>query len=582
MKICNKNIRATALQEFWGDDYRESVYLWEGAKHKLTLSEMDQLTDDTLRDLFAGPDEIVSAGEYCKDVYHRILPKLTDTLNRISEVRLPEFFWRTAFGYWLFRHICITYEKYAYLSEIDVDRTSVKLLSKEAFYVPYDHVDYLYCFCNDFGVQQLVSQYYYLFARKEFASLALPFSFTRGTGTLDRFKDIARKTIKFPGKLLRNLATNGTPNVVLCGVFCTPEVYSASVSQSQGKVSSLVPPPVKTDRFVDEALRAKLLGIEHQDDFEYFLVQTLYYCLPQRFVERFRGSYDRYLKDIKGRTFTHIVSENWISDISSSLYVATAQNEGRTFVSHEHGSGMVFDRTFPNWIDMEAADRYLTVGWSIDNSKVIPGGFICRDTKTYEPKPAKKGILYIARTNFPYLMEFSIYNVPNTKSVNALKRIRRVFELLPASLSGHFVFRPRKEELLLDTEHALETASNNITVDRGDFSQSIANARIVIVDHLSTGSAEIVLRKIPCLLIQDQEPIPAILEEMNEIFEQLKICGVMHDSAESAVSHLTVIYDNVAEWWNSEAVQAAVNRLVSATLAPPQKTIDYLVSCRTL
>ena len=152
-----KNIRATALSEFWGTEYTDSLYLWEGAKNCLTLSEIEKITEETLGDLFAAPEDIVIASEYCKQVYYKILPKLAAKLNEISGLSLPETFWRTAFGYWLFRHICITYEKYVYLSKIDIDRTSINLLDKNSFYNPYNHYDYVYCFCNDFGVQQLVS-----------------------------------------------------------------------------------------------------------------------------------------------------------------------------------------------------------------------------------------------------------------------------------------------------------------------------------------------------------------------------------------------------------------------------------------
>ena len=164
-KISHKNIRATALNEFWGNKYTDSLYLWEGAKHPLTLTEMKKITAETMDDIFATQEDIVIAREYCQQVYYRILPKLAMKLNEISGVSLPDTFWRTAFGFWLFRHICRVFEKYSYLSKIDIDRTSIKLLNKDSFYIPYDHYDYVYCFCNDFGVQQLVSQYYYLYKK---------------------------------------------------------------------------------------------------------------------------------------------------------------------------------------------------------------------------------------------------------------------------------------------------------------------------------------------------------------------------------------------------------------------------------
>lgn len=596
MKICNKNIRASALYEFWDTKYKDSLYLWEGAKHPLTLSEMEEITEDTLPDLFDTPEKIVIANEYCQEVYHKILPKLVVKLNEISGVSLPDTFWRTAFGYWLFRHICITYEKYAYLSKIDIDQTSIKLLDKNSFFTPYDHYEYVHCFCTDFGVQQLVSHYYYLFKSGIFPSIPMTFELMRlkesqsnasecltlRKGIFDYVKSFVGFTLEATKFLFKSNLPDVEPRIVLCGVWYTTEVASALFAGSNGMIGPIRPPTVIKNYSVNTEKRQELCSIEYENDFEYFLVHTFYYCLPQMFLEQFRDYYDVFLKDIRSKKFTHIASEYWISDISSSLYIATAQNEGRTLICCEHGAGTVFKSTSLNWIELLVADRYMTVGWKRNHKKVIQGGFISRDIKSYRYKPEKTNVLYIARTNFPYLMEFTIYNVPNTKSIRELRRIRDFYDLLPETHRDCFVLRPRKEDHLWNTEHTLEVKKKNIRVDNGNylnFSDSVSNARIVIIDHLSTGIAEILLMKVPCLIIHDEQQHIPLIKEIHEIFDELKRCGVMHNSAQSAVSHLTAIYDDVEQWWSSEPVQTAINKLISATLAPPSKTINYLLSC---
>ena len=56
-KITSTNIRATALKEFWGTEYDDSIYLWEGAQHNLTLSEIDQIETPTFKDVFSSNEE---------------------------------------------------------------------------------------------------------------------------------------------------------------------------------------------------------------------------------------------------------------------------------------------------------------------------------------------------------------------------------------------------------------------------------------------------------------------------------------------------------------------------------------------
>ncbi len=580
MKISKKNIRATALKEFWGAEYVDSLYLWEGAKHPLTLSEMESVAEETLTDAFSTPTAITAAGEYCKQVYFKVLPGLAKKLNEILEVSLPDTFWRTAFGYWFFRHICITYEKYACLSQLDIDQTSIKLLDKNSFYVPYNHYDYVNTFCNDFGVQQLVSHYYYLFKNSEFPTVSMKFNLTpkKRKRISDFGKYLTRKALKMASHVFRMIVPTVEPTIAMCGVRYTDDVATALFSGSRGMISPVRPPSINESRSVDTGKREKLLDIRFENDFERFLVHTLHYCLPQMFLERFRECYEVFLEDIKNKKFSHVVSEYWISDISSSIYAAIAQNEGREFISYEHASGIVFEKTCLYWIDVLASDKCITVGWNVNDKKVIPGGFICRDIKPYQFTPEKINIFYVSSTVYPYMMEFDIFNAPNTMFINTLKRTRDFYDSLPELHRDHFVFRPRRVGFFWDTEHALEVKRKKISVDTGGFSDGISSARIVIIDHLSTGAAEILLMKVPCLILKNECHAAPFVDEINEIFDELVCCGVMHTSAQSAVAHLTTIYDNVPLWWNSQPVQAAINKLISKTLAPPSHTIDYLLS----
>ena len=36
------NIKSTSLEEFWGKQYDDSIYLWAGAKHNFPLSKIEK------------------------------------------------------------------------------------------------------------------------------------------------------------------------------------------------------------------------------------------------------------------------------------------------------------------------------------------------------------------------------------------------------------------------------------------------------------------------------------------------------------------------------------------------------------
>ncbi len=85
------------------------------------------------------------------------------------------------------------------------------------------------------------------------------------------------------------------------------------------------------------------------------------------------------------------------------------------------------------------------------------------------------------------------------------------------------------------------------------------------------------MMNVPFILVHDVDFIP-LEDDFKLIFDELVSCGVIHTSAQSAVSHLLSIYDDVQEWWQSDSVRRPVKRLVDASLAPASKTTDYLLS----
>lgn len=569
MLISNKNIRATALQEFWSEDHPESLYLWEGAKHNGTLTEIEGSSTPTLKDIFSTQEEIQKCHDFCKSFYYRILPELADRLNKVHNLDLPVCFWQTVFGYWLFRHISVIYEKYVYLNALDINATGIKLLSKNDFYIPQNHVDYVFCFANDFGVNQLVSQYYYQFKTKNYEVVRKEYIHGKSSSNSNAMSNRIKRQLS----LLK-----GEPQVALLGLAMGNSTLSVLQEKSQGKINYLFLPNVKKTanqpNFTNREFIANGL-IEHS--FESYFMQSLHYCLPRDFLENFMEYFDTFQKDIVSRKFTHIVSEYWISDIPCAIYVALAKENKRTFICYEHAACTSFYKNYMQFIDFDAADIYLSTGWKENKLNLIQGGFACKDIIPYGQDSTNKTILYISRTNFIYGLEVNEYSATNSTYVKRLKLTADFIRLLTPLLRANLLFRPRPAELLWDVERLLELDKHNVKVDRGNFTESILQSRIVIIDHMSTGIAEILLMKVPFILVYDATLIPLSCE-LKKIFDDLIDCGVVHTSAQSAVSHLSTIYDDVGGWWQSESVCRPVNQLTDIFLAPASQTTDYLLS----
>lgn|GEM_PF-284447 len=568
LKISNSNIRATALQEFWGEEYAESIYLWEGAKHKLPLSKILSQDIPTVPDLFSRREDLQKGHDFCQTFYYRVLPILTQKLNEIHGLKLSESFWQTAFGYWLFRHISYVYEKYCYLQCIDIDATSIKLLDINDFFIPQNHYEHFYCFTFDFGVQQLVSLYYYLFKSKDFPIISREFVCNHATPNTDMIATKLREAYRL------NL---DEPRVALLNVMFTQDTFDTLREKSEWLINEFFLPPVVKDLSkIDKPGRSHIAASVQQDSFEYYFWQSLYYCMPRDFVENFLDYYHNYQRDIEERKFTHIVAECWISHIPDSIYVALAKEANRKFIAYEHGSGSYFDRNANWFMGIESSDTYMTVGWKLNNRKVIQGGFSCREITPYEYDHEKRSVLFISHTNQPYWLEFNMY-ANNSTFIRELKLVSDFIAMLSARIKDNLLFRPRVEEHFWDTVKSLELDNSNIRIDIGDFRESIHKARIVVIDHISTGIAEVLLTNVPCVLLKDMSLVE-LSDELQIIFEDLRRCGVVHSTAESAVAHISAVYDDVQAWWQSDPVRSAVSRLKEVSLAPASKTTDYLLS----
>jgi putative transferase (TIGR04331 family) len=569
MKISAKNIRATPLEEFWVDEYPDTLYLWQGSKNNDTLEGINRNNVPTLSDLFLTQKEIQSGHEFCKNYYYRILPELASRLNRVHGLDLPASFWQIVFGYWLYRHVSIVYDKYVYLSSLDIDTTSLKLLNESNYYTPQNHIDYIFCFAGDFGVQQLVSQYYYLFKTKEFETVDKKYvpgeAGAAGNSILLRFN---RKISTFKGE----------PTIALLGVYFNEKIVDLLGVKSEGQIANINLPEFETtSNGVDFAKRECMTLGFSDHPFDSYFAKSLYHCLPMDFLENFLGYYDSFRRDIKTRKFTHIISEEWISNIPVAIYVALAKNDKRTFIAHEHGAGSCYYENCLQFVDYDAADIYLSVGWRGVVRNLVQGGFTCRDIVPYKFCPEMNTILFVTRTKFIYWEEFNEYNATNSTFIKELGVVANFIRLLSPILKANVLFRPRPAKLFWDVENLLELKQCNIRIDRGNFAESITQSRIVVIDHLSTGFAEILLMGVPFMLVYDIRSLP-LPSELREIFDDLISCGVVHLSAESAVSKLSSVYDNVGGWWQSESVRNSVRRLTEVSLSPASRTTDYLLS----
>ena len=578
-KISNINLRVTTFKEFWGDQFNDYIYLFLASKRDLKFDEI--LNPKTCTNIFINKDEIKKANKICVDLYIKILPKLCKTLNEIHDVRLSLDFWRVAFGYWLYRHICNVYDKYMKLNQIDLESTSLKLLDKSCYYIPQNHEDYIFCFANDFGTEQLVSQYFNInkitkqYIKKNYESTYVKSNLDNNISSY--FKNI-KIVIKY---YIKNclLKKRKNINIALLGVFFTNKIFKDLIFKSNYKISNInLPITYINKKSVFKDKRSKLSYLLTDNELEKYLSETIIYAIPKDYIENFNFYYKSYDIHLKKNNFKYILSEDWISNIKHSIYIGLAKEKGIKFLAFEHGYGTYFYEFDYDFISYECADKYLTLGWSKPNKNIAKAGFARTNIIPYKYYKNKETILYISRTVLPYEVEIIDRNMVDPHFTYDLSNIYNLIKNIDNKLLDNLLFRPRENKnFAWDITYQLDLLKLNINIDSNNFTKSIHNSRIIIIDHISTALAEIILTGVPFILMYDINKI-SINPLTKEIFDEMLDCGMLHLNADSTLKQLNTIYDDVNLWWESKSVQSILKKIKEASLSDSNGTINYLLT----
>ena len=611
------NIRATPEERFWGNKFDESFYLWPSALHNLTLAEMAELTTPVLPSLFAEKELYEKAHDDCRQIFHSFLPKFATQLNKLHGLELPDIFWKTATGVWLYRHICIAYDRFYTMEQLEIDSTDIKLLDRESFHVPNDHPDYVYFFCSDIGAMQMITQYYNTFGTKHFskckANWSRPYDLhpdwnliiekpkveERSTPrnrlniilhwknrTCARLRSFISKFLRLvhmrpPNKKDKNTEIQRTKqknDMGLLLAWLPSDIQEQLFEKSKGAVDLFsLPKVICTEKPMCHEWRSSLTEVPVNTRFEKYFWNSMEHAIPKIFVEYFKDYYDVYSEDVSNRHLTNILTETWITCIPVSFYFAVARHINKTkLLVKQHGLANQWHARDTRWLIYETVDYYITTGWRNEAENTLPGGFASYIAFPPTDNTTNNLILHISTTKYNYL-DWLGNGMVNFHEF--LLKTKTLLQLIPNRLKENYIFRPRRAPTgFCNTEEVLDVEKLDVSVDQNsDVATSLKDVRLVIVDHLGGSLVHVLAYRTPFLLLRydDCEPLA---DKYAHVFDDLIESGVAHTTPESAMKKLDEIYDDVEGWWVSPPVQKAVNDIADEFVKPASCMVDCLLS----
>ena len=497
---------------------------------------------------------------YTEELFEKLLVAFSDSLNKIHKVNHPIRYWRILIGPWLNAIIPVLYNRWNKIN-LALNFSTDEIISARyplKSIIPYDMADFIY-----------------MHLRPEWNSDI----FSR----ILQFKNIDYDPYDFPSKDIKHNEINRN-NLVqkIRSYFINLIQFISYKNDSYFFITSYIPrkklfllqmllgqfPVFHRSKNInhikpDISLRKRfLIKFDYSNDFESFLISYLKYALPSIYCEGFG-----YLNEVVSsmswpknpkKIFT---SNSFFSDEVFKKWTADKVLQGSKYIIGQHGGGYA-TKEFPQRTELHeqySSDLWLSWGAFNDSRKSV---LRATNLKLIGKKRFKKNLnnsllLQITDDLFPYSRfpwcsdEFNkVYMDNQIKFAKTLSR--KIQDSLTVRLHSN------QSQLGIDQNHIWNKRAPKINIDQGytSIDKLISKSRIIVSTYNSTSYLETLSLNIPTVMFWDIDKSP-INKRAQPFFDLLLECDIFHTSPESASKHVSSIWENVYEWWDSDEVQDA-------------------------
>ena len=246
-------------------------------------------------------------------------------------------------------------------------------------------------------------------------------------------------------------------------------------------------------------------------------------------------------------------SNRHLYDDVFNFWVAHATEAGSRLVLGQHG-GFYGISEFPSHAERhekQIADRYLTWGWCSAGNSIAGPATIVVGAKQIKRKTPKH-LLFVTdqlfttpRSLFTDIGESSSY-LANIKLLVDETTTARSSVLMRIPLAHADSGYSQTDWF---NEHLPQTA---VDIGEQKFRHLLKQAKLVVIPHNGTTLIESIALGVPTIIFWDQS-IVWMRTEAEVVFNALEQVGIFHRTPESASSFINSIWDDVDEWWNSQA-----------------------------
>ncbi|MDD5392917.1 MAG: LIC12162 family protein [Thiothrix sp.] len=506
-------------------------------------------------------EKLKSDFELLQGVNDELLKELIMVLNQLHLINQDERFWRLLLGYWLNIYTTVVFDRWASLKQAIKQRKKWKtdvFLVEENKLATNDTEEFIK------KATESSSWNHSLF------SLILRYMPEIRIDQIEANANEAAIAVNNPKKyatkqLLKKIVRNGGGRTKLRDRFFLITTYLPikSMISLELALSQFPLPNFQFEDKIESEFDAKIRQWSlppgaAKDEFNHIVRALLPKFIPKIFIE---GFHDLMMVANKlpwaespkviftsNRHFTDDVFKAW-----SAIKIS----RGARMLIGEHGGLGVGLFNGAHAYEVSVADTYLSAGWSnTRNEKILPIGNLRMAGRTIRPKPTGKALMVCV--NMPRFA-FDIRSMTLSSQILDYFEDQYVFiESLPANLRDQILIRLypsdygwEQKERWLDRHPEITFEESKLPLLRIE-----AESRLFIATYAATTYIDTLAVNFPTVIFWNPK-LWEIKNEAQPIFVLLKEAGIFHETPQSAANHISRIWNNIPEWWESDVVQNA-------------------------
>ena len=505
-----------------------------------------------------------------QSISESVFQNLVRELNRVHGTNHPERFWRIVCGAWFLQFAQVWYLRWKVAGEVfrehgELNCRRIDVKWQELLPVTHDEASLL--FATDIWNHIAYCDAFKFVARSSQVETVIT--------SQDRNRELAeyRAVINYG---LPSQSAKSKLESVLAKLSPRPKVVLAGVVQSRAALVAMhlrlgVLPRLwrftakLTPQPVNESLRGQLNFSQDSDGgFAKFLSNSISRHLPTVYLEGF--------KDLLTQTFSEndltkpprAIFTNTLLHRSEQfkLWSATFVTQGKTkLFSGQHGGGYRV-RRYLGWnedYELSVVDKFLSWSKNCFEPKIVSA---CVQSVSESFEPNQKGNLLVVLG--PITRNSDIYGMLGVQSnSDYFKLLDKFVSSLSGEVRAQTIVRPKsasqtRKPARVSSDQVVNIFSTPVDIDDGGvgLNQRLMSSRLAVVTYNETTIPTNMMFGFPTIALWDPKYV-RLNTQAEEIYHKMHEAKILFYSPQLAAEHITRIWSDVENWWNSPQVRLA-------------------------